>query len=174
MSLIKLSNRIIDADGNVIYYHQGLIDYLYKYKNFPDNILFFPDEDIEQYNKYIEYYNGNNFLKLPSTLKSHTERQETWFYPSEYNDISLEDYFINLCQTDIEKQRVIEELKLYKEKKYEKLLRFCIFLSDKIKENNWVIGVGRGSSVCSFCLKLLDLHQIDSIYYELDIKDFLK
>ena len=56
----------------------------------------------------------------------------------------------------------------------EKFLRFCIFMSSKIKENNWVVGVGRGSSVASYCLYLLKIHLVNSIQYNLNIKEFLK
>lgn len=174
MSLTKLSNRIIDEDGNVIYNHQGLLDYLYKYKNFPETILYLDDIDAEKYNKYVEYYNEDNYLKLPTQLKNHKERQENWFYPKEYDSINLEEYFLNKCQTEIEKERVLLELREYKRTNMEKLLRFAIFFMDYIHEKKYVIGIGRGSSVCSYCLFLINLHMIDSIYYDLDIKDFLK
>jgi DNA polymerase III alpha subunit len=35
-------------------------------------------------------------------------------------------------------------------------------------------GVGRGSSVASYCLYILGVHKVDSIKYELDIHEFLK
>jgi len=34
--------------------------------------------------------------------------------------------------------------------------------------------VGRGSSVASFVLFLLGVHRINSLYYDLDIEEFLK
>jgi len=37
-----------------------------------------------------------------------------------------------------------------------------------------VWGVGRGSSVASFCLFLIGVHKIDPILYGLDVHDFLK
>ena len=48
------------------------------------------------------------------------------------------------------------------------------YLVDTFSENDVVWGVGRGSSVASYCLYLIGLHKIDSIKYELDIKEFLK
>jgi DNA polymerase III alpha subunit len=42
------------------------------------------------------------------------------------------------------------------------------------KENNIVLGVGRGSSVASYVLYLLGVHRVDSLKYDLDIKEFLK
>jgi DNA polymerase III alpha subunit len=43
-----------------------------------------------------------------------------------------------------------------------------------MREHNIVWGVGRGSSVASYCLYLIGVHKIDSIKYNLDIKEFLK
>jgi len=34
--------------------------------------------------------------------------------------------------------------------------------------------VGRGSSVASYCLYLLGVHKINSLKFDLDIKEFLK
>ena len=47
-------------------------------------------------------------------------------------------------------------------------------LVDVSKENNIVLGVGRGSSVASYILYLLGIHKVDSLAYNLDIKEFLK
>jgi len=54
------------------------------------------------------------------------------------------------------------------------VLKFLLHLVNTCTENDIVIGVGRGSSVASYCLYLLGIHRIDSIKYELDIKEFLK
>lgn len=172
--VINLGNRIIDTDGNVVYCIDALIELLYN-GEIPSEILFpYNNEDVLLFNKF-SYENFDDILyKLPEKLLTTKERQNDWFFPDYYKEINLEDYFLNLCQTDIEKQRVIEETKLYNEKGFDNFLRFCIFFSDKIKENNWVIGVGRGSSCESYLLYLLKIHLVDSIKYNLDIKEFLK
>ena len=54
------------------------------------------------------------------------------------------------------------------------LLCYLKYLVDTMREHNIVWGVGRGSSVASYCLYLLGVHKIDSIKYELDIREFLK
>jgi len=48
------------------------------------------------------------------------------------------------------------------------------YLVDLMRENNIVWGVGRGSSVSSFVLFLIGIHRINSIYYDLDVEEFLK
>ena len=54
------------------------------------------------------------------------------------------------------------------------LLCYLKYLVDTMREHNIVWGVGRGSSVASYCLYLLGVHKINSIKFELDIKEFLK
>jgi hypothetical protein len=45
---------------------------------------------------------------------------------------------------------------------------------DRMIENNCIWGVGRGSSVASYVLYLLGVHRINSMYYELDPREFLR
>jgi len=174
VDIINLGNRIIDEQGNVVYFTDSLIELLYN-GEIPSEILF-PQEDIDviAFNKHsYENYDDIEY-KLPKKLLTTEERKNNWFYPNKYDDINLEEYFLNLCKNDIEKKRVIKEIHTYDEKGFNKFLRCCIFLSDRIKENNWVIGVGRGSSCASYLLFLLKIHLVDSIKYELNIEEFLK
>jgi len=43
-----------------------------------------------------------------------------------------------------------------------------------MRKNNLVWGIGRGSSVASYVLYLIGVHKVDSVKYNLDIKEFLK
>jgi DNA polymerase III alpha subunit len=54
------------------------------------------------------------------------------------------------------------------------LLRYLKYLVDTLKSNNMIWGVGRGSSVASYVLYLLGVHKIDSMFYDLDITEFLR
>lgn len=172
--MLNLLNRTIDDDGNVIYNQQGLLDYLYKFKQFPNEILYLENDDTIRFNEFSNYFNVSDKLNLPKSLKTHEERKNNWFMPEKYYDINLSEYFNNLCHTEEEHQRVNIELTEYKNTGMELLLRYMIFLMDYIKENKYVLGVGRGSSVCSYCLYLIGVHKIDSIKYDLNIKEFLK
>ena len=174
MDLLNFNDRAIDKEGNVVYFTNALIELLYKGIN-PSELLFInDDEDVKSFNKYAYENFDNDKYILPNHLKTIEERKNNWFYPKGYDIIDIEDYFLNLCHNDIEKDRVKLELKMFLERDMEKFLRFCIYFSDMIKKNNWVVGVGRGSSVASYCLYLLKIHLVDSIKYNLDIKEFLK
>jgi hypothetical protein len=71
-------------------------------------------------------------------------------------------------------QRVGKELLLYQERDLFPLLKQLKYIVDIWRENNIVWGVGRGSSVASYVLYLIEVHRINSIYYDLDIEEFLR
>jgi DNA polymerase III alpha subunit len=78
------------------------------------------------------------------------------------------------CQNDEEKMRVQMEYDLFEKKNFVRVLQFLIYFVDTLRENNMVWGVGRGSSVASFCLFLIGVHKINPMLYNLDIKEFLR
>lgn len=100
--------------------------------------------------------------------------QQCWFMPEEYKNFDIAKHLLNLCKTDAELQRVGKELLLYNEKNLFDLLRYLKYLVDTMKQNNIIWGVGRGSSVASYVLYLLEVHKVDSIYYDLDPEEFLR
>lgn len=103
-----------------------------------------------------------------------TELQNNWHMPEEYKTFDIVVYILDKCQTDEERQRVGQELLLYLDRNLFPLLQYLKFLVDTMRANNVVWGVGRGSSVSSYVLYLMGVHKIDSIYYDLDIKEFLR
>lgn len=172
--LIKLKDRVIDPYGNVLYFSDSLLELLYMGIN-SKNILFSEkDKDVLLYNKY----SVDEKYELPKYIESNLKRKEKWFYPDEYEQINLLDYFNNILNqkgwSEERQKRIIEEIKLYEKKDLIKFLRFCIYLSDVIKNNDIITGTGRGSSCASFLLFLLEIHLVDSVKYNIDINEFLK
>jgi DNA polymerase III alpha subunit len=102
------------------------------------------------------------------------QKQANWKMPQAYKDLDIAEYVLSLCSNEAELQRVGEELLLYQERDLFNLLRYLKYLVDLMTENNVIWGVGRGSSVASYILYKLGVHKIDSIYYQLDIKEFLR
>jgi DNA polymerase III alpha subunit len=100
--------------------------------------------------------------------------QKNWRMPVEYKDMDIAEYVLSLCKAEHELQRVGQELLLYQERDLFDLLRYLKYLVDTLRKNNVVWGVGRGSSVASYVLFLIGVHKIDSLYYNLDIEEFLK
>lgn len=102
------------------------------------------------------------------------QNRKSWFIPEQYKTFDIESWLYSKCQTTIQNERVKQELDLYKKYNVFDVLNYLKYLIDVIKDNNINIGVGRGSSVASYVLYLMDIHKIDSIKYELDITEFLK
>lgn len=102
------------------------------------------------------------------------QKQSTWFMPSEYHDIDIAQHVLQLCQTPEQLQRAGEELLLYQQHNLFDLLRYLRYLVDVMRCNHIIWGVGRGSSVASYVLYLLGVHRVDSLYYDLDPREFLR
>jgi DNA polymerase III alpha subunit len=62
----------------------------------------------------------------------------------------------------------------YKKHNMVDVLKAMKYIVDTLRANNLVWGVGRGSSVSSYCLYLIGIHKIDSIKYNLPISEFFK
>lgn len=103
-----------------------------------------------------------------------TQCQSMWNMPDEYKNMDIALWLLEQCKTDAERQRVGEELLLYLDRDLFNLLKYMKYLVDVMRQNNIVWGVGRGSSVNSYVLFLIGIHKIDSIFYDLDIKEFLR
>lgn len=99
--------------------------------------------------------------------------QESWFMPEEYKNMDIEAFIVEHCPEQ-NFPRVIEELELFHQHNMIDLLRYLKYLVDTLRANNVLWGVGRGSSVASYCLYILGVHKVDSVRYELDIREFLK
>ena len=100
--------------------------------------------------------------------------QQTWHMPNEYKTLDIAQHILDLCTTDAELQRCGHELLLYQERDLFDLLRFLKYLVDTMTQNHVIWGVGRGSSVASYVLYKLGVHRINSMFYELDVEEFLR
>lgn len=100
--------------------------------------------------------------------------QQTWYMPDSYKQLDIAQHILDLCTTDAELQRCGHELLLYQERDLFNLLRFLKYLVDVMTENHVIWGVGRGSSVSSYVLYKLGVHRINSLFYELDVEEFLR
>ena len=99
--------------------------------------------------------------------------QDSWFMPEEYQKIDIEGYLSYICPKE-NYQRLIDELKLFRQYNMIDLLKFLKYLIDTMKKHNIMWGVGRGSSVASYALFLLEVHKVNPIEYKLDFLEFLK
>jgi hypothetical protein len=101
-------------------------------------------------------------------------QQKTWHMPKEYQQLDIAQYILDRCTTDAELQRCGQELLMYQERDLFDLLRFLKYLVDTMTEHQVIWGVGRGSSVASYVLYKLGVHRINSMFYDLDVGEFLR
>jgi hypothetical protein len=101
-------------------------------------------------------------------------KQNHWFMPDEYRNIDIAEHVLSLCSTPEQLQRAGQELLLFQERDMLDLLRYLRYLVAVMRDNNIIWGVGRGSSVASYVLYLLNVHRIDAMYYDLDPREFLR
>ena len=104
----------------------------------------------------------------------HSRQQANWHMPDEYKQLDIAAHILGLCDSEAELQRCGAELLLYQERNLFDLLRYLKYLVDVMKQNNVIWGVGRGSSVASYALYKLGVHRINSMYYNLDVDEFLR
>jgi DNA polymerase III alpha subunit len=150
------------------------------YKNPTLDISLFQVEDSIEYNRSVADLHAeldllDSYHNISQTVEEFDSiLQRNWRMPKEYKDLDIAAYVLGLCKEEHELQRIGEELILYQERNLFDLLRYLKYLIDTLRKNNIVWGVGRGSSVASYVLFLIGVHKIDSLYYNLNIDEFLK
>ena len=94
--------------------------------------------------------------------------------PKEYYELDMKKFLLDKCTNDDEKDRVEKEYELFETKGFVRVLQFLVYFVNTLRKHNLVWGVGRGSSVASFCLFLIGVHKINPIQYDIDYKEFLR
>lgn len=178
-----LNNRTIDDHGLVALTIEGAMEMLYQGNtDFSD----FSIEDCEEasiYNTLEREESGLDrdpdeieiYKPLDVSVEEFDEKmQSIWVTPEPYASLDIPSYLLNLCSNSKERLRVNDELKLFEERKMIPVLKALVWLVAVMREHKIVWGVGRGSSCSSFCLYLIGVHKVNSLKYNLNIRDFLK
>jgi hypothetical protein len=135
---------------------------------------------------WVQRFNHNcTEFGLPFTIEWSTESDSkpvefvhnnltSWHMPEEYQQMDIGNYLLSKCTSDLAAQRVQTELEEFERRDMMNVLKWLKYFVDTMRANNQIWGVGRGSSVSSYVLFLMDVHRVDSLKYNLDIKEFLK
>jgi DNA polymerase III alpha subunit len=145
-----------------------------------NNLRFEDQQTVEQFNQALSH-NADSLNRLeiyekPGISLSEFDKnnQDQWFMPDEYRDLNIVEWMLDRTTNEEEYQRVVSELELFIQHDMLVVLNYLKYLVDTMRSNDIVWGVGRGSSVASYCLYLLGVHKVNSIKYELDITEFLR
>ena len=145
-----------------------------------DFAIFDELKEVDFFNQNSEQILGQQTIIRPPFVEDidvqayHDACAEDWNIPESYKNTDIKEFLLLLCDTTVEKERVEMELTMFEERGLVPLLQFLFFIVDYMRKYKIVWGVGRGSSVSSYCLYLLGVHKVDSIKYDLPIEEFLK
>jgi DNA polymerase III alpha subunit len=146
------------------------IEMLYRNKSIQD--VPFLEDVVKRYNSVCEELNI-----MPITSEGNWSKE--FNIPQYYKDLDVEEYVRGLIPTSGDSAEAVEarvemELAEFNARNLYPVLQLLIYIIDTMRKNNLIWGVGRGSSVASYVLFLLGIHKVDSIKYNLDIREFLK
>lgn len=171
----------VDQYGQMIFSQEDLCDMLMQGQNFNELSKVLVDSTVEIEKLAVFTTNAGALIhwhdimnQTLSVAEFDRLNQQHWYMPDQYKELDIAEHLLNLCETQAQLQRVGQELLMYQERDLFNLLRYLKYLVDTMKANNVIWGVGRGSSVASYVLYLLEIHKIDSMYYDLDINEFLR
>lgn len=143
-----------------------------------NKVGFLNTEDTTKFNKFAEEF---GIKELEILGEEDFDRINTYIIPQQYKDLDVVGYIKELVPNGVDgtdnaetSQRVDMELTEYKARNLYPVLRVLIYIIETMRRNNLVWGIGRGSSIASYVLFLLGIHKVNSIKYNLDIKEFLK
>ena len=164
-TISALDNMIVNDSGFAFVTDDDIVELLLEQKK----VKILPS-NLKSWNQFEKSCKTNGIAN-PFSL---AEENTAWNLPAEYKDLDIESFLIKKCDSDEEYLRVAQELELFGQKDLYDLLRFLVYLMDVVRTKNIIYGVGRGSSVASYCLYLIGVHRVNSLRYNLDIKEFLK
>lgn len=171
----QLKDRTLWFDGDSSFNPSDIVNLSSTYQN----ILY-----VDEMNDEVYRFNKNVPKSSHITIKTQCgQLTHDWVIPCEYKALDIIEYICDkhvkmttgLTITEIDKRdyRLISELALYKKYGLLDILRPIIWIINTLSEANVVYGVGRGSSVSSYVLYVIGVHDVDSYHYDLDINDFL-
>lgn len=173
----ELNNRTLWFDGDSTVSDKSLVSLLLSGKTIEHICTDQMSPDIEQYNKLVPKHKK---ITVKTQLRS---LDFDWNIPVEYKTMDVAQFVydkfqsVSNCFGESEKQqrlnRLNQEFKLYKQYNLIDTLRTIIYVINNLSEKNIPWGVGRGSSVSSYVLYIIGVHDVDSVLYDLDINDFL-
>lgn len=169
---------ITDHFGQQIYSEQDLFDHIMAGNQLPTRHRILVDSPIDTQSirwlvdelPQIELYEPSDC----SLEEFDRNNQQQWLMPQQYYELDIAQHILDLCTGQAELQRAGEELLMYAERDMLDLLRYLVYLVETMRANHLFWGVGRGSSVASFVLYLIGVHQVNSLHYDIDINEFLR
>lgn len=171
----ELNDRVLWYDGDSSFETKGLLTAMRKYK-----VQF-----VTELNDMVLEYNRNVSAAQELRIKDQcAPLVHEWTIPDSYKQLDVVEYLVKAhtvlfegrCSNqELEKRerRLAEEIVIYQRLQLVDVLRTVIWIINTLSAHDTVWGIGRGSSVSSYALYVIGVHDVDSYAYDLDIDDFL-
>lgn len=171
--------RRVDEWGRVIHAGSAAFAMLYAGVTLQDLILE-DDEVVHGYNRVCLAFDKRDMVMATpqepteTPQETHARLSGTWSIPDGFATLDVRACLLARCSTVAQRERVSLEMDMFEARGLLPLLRMAMALVAHFREHGIVWGVGRGSSVASYCLFLIGLHKVDSLAYDIRITEFLK
>lgn len=170
----QLKDRTLFYDGDTVVSPDRVLEFIDR--GLSDFYVTEETDEIRQHNRYVS--------KPIKTKTSNRPLRFEWNIPEPYKSMDVIEYVTDRLKEQHDKLhdaqyytrvlRVEDEVRLYKELNLLPILRIIIYIINTLQDKKIVWGVGRGSSVSSYILYLIGVHDVDSVKYDLEITDFLR
>lgn len=169
----------VNEYGQILRTEQEVIDLLYQNPELDIKSINVDTQSVDRFNQSATLCEIDVCLKHLESITDDIadfdrKNQQYWFLPTEYKDFKIVEFLLDKTENEEQYSRVVQELDLYVQYDMFDLLIYLKYLVDTLRAQNIVWGVGRGSSVASYCLYLIGVHKVNSMQYNLDIHEFLK
>lgn len=183
----KLNNRDLWVDGTESLNVNAMCDQILGGNfNFLDD-AHVSEDSIKEVERFIDM-SGIAISRKPSvkTKNSIGDLDTSFNIPEQYLKMDIEKVLVksfkkvhdiqvmNEEEKNSRLYRLADELEQYSNMGLLDVLKCAKYIIDKLKADGIVWGPGRGSACCSYVLYLLEVHDIDSYYYDLSIDEFLR
>lgn len=164
----------LDKFSNPIFNEQDIFESLYKGQTLSPEMFVEFSEDIQKLESTLELKFWKPLDEYDLPLEEYDSSLQTeWFMPDEYKKMDIESFLIQNSEKQ-NYQRLMDELDAFKSRNMLDLLRWLKYFVDTCSKEGIVWGVGRGSSVASYVLYIIGVHNIDPVKYNLDWREFLR
>lgn len=167
-----LDDRILWFDGDSTFDANTLLS----------TVQYYDVAYVDRITDAVREYNTHVPKSKAITIKTDCrELTREWTIPAKSMQLNVVDYVMDKHYNehkddpdfDERELRLAQEMIKYQKYNFLDVLRTIIYIINNLTTHNVVWGVGRGSSVSSYVLYVIGVHDVDSYAYDLDIDDFL-
>lgn len=176
--LLDLEDRIITDTGSTVAKHNLLMSLVTSGQSI-DDVPFVPHPDIALYHHLNGTAKTSMEWKQSERMDGPPISSYYWITPEPYKSMNIAEYCgERLDQLGLDTQmyqhRLMEELNRVEDRRMGHFLRCLVWVTDTMRTNQVLWGLGRGSSCASLILFLLGVNKVDPVKYDIPMEEFYK